>query len=407
MLRHAILVWHRWVGLALAAFLIVEGLTGSLLVFREPLAHWLAPHDFARGPAGSAPLPLATLATIAEARAPEGRVGYFSVEDHQAVMRVYPRDATSGRSLGWHLMILDPWTGRELRRLQGDRLDEGPVGWLGLAYDLHQNLLLGEWGTFVLGLVALAWTIDCFLAVVLTLPKGRHSFLKRWRKAFAIKRRGSSSARLAVDLHRAGSLWLWLFLLVFAWSGVMLTLPLQVYDPVTSAVLDTRTLGQTMALVAGRAANATPHLDWHQAELRGAALMADAARAHHFRVLRPYGMAYIREFGVYTYAVVTDANIGHHDWECSLWLDAGDGHLVSLELPSGQHPGNTLGNWLHALHYADLADNLAYRWAVFAAGIALAVLSATGVLIWLVKRRARRRARQFRTDHLATMRTQQ
>lgn len=107
-------------------------------------------------------------------------------------------------------------------------------------------------------------------------------------------------------------------------------------------------------------------------------------------------MAYIAEWGVYTYAVVSDANVSNHAWETSLWLDGNDGHLITLDLPSGQHPGNTIGTWLHALHYADLADNVAFRWLVFAIGFAVCALSATGVWIWWRKRASRRWHRRIK-----------
>jgi uncharacterized iron-regulated membrane protein len=43
-----------------------------------------------------------------------------------------------------------------------------------------------------------------------------------------------------------------------------------------------------------------------------------------------------------------------------------------------------------ALHFADLRDSLAYTVLVCALGLGVAVLSITGVYIWLKKRRARR-----------------
>ena len=393
-IRPPILLWHRYVGLALAAFLIVEGITGSLLAFKEPITRWLAPACFAAAPApGAPPLPLAVLARHAEAAAPGATLGYFSVEPHQAVMRMYPREDPVTHTLaplGFHLLMLDPWTGRELCRVAGDRLAEGPISWMGFVYAIHQNLLAGEWGTFALGVIATAWTLDCLLALVLTLPLSRAGFWRRWGKAWAIKRRGTGPFRLNLDLHRAGSLWTWAIMLVFAWSSVMLTLPMQAYEPVTAAVLDTRTFAQTIALAAARQPRAHPRLDWGAAQGQGERLMAAAALRHHFRVLHPFGMAYIAAYGVYTYAVVSDANVSNHAWETSLWLDADDGRLVDLDLPSGLHPGNTVGTWLHALHYADLADSLAWRCVVFAFGLVLAALAGTGVVIWWFKRAARR-----------------
>ena len=395
-LRRAILLWHRWVGLALAGFLIVQGITGSLLVFKEPITRAFAPGYFAQAAAGVRELPLAVLAQKAEAAAPQARVGFFSVESGQAVMRLYPRDNPATHQpypLAFHLLLLDPWTGRELGRIRGDRLSEGPMFWMGQIYAIHQNLLLGEWGTFALGIIASLWTLDCFLAVALTLPMGagwfwRGGFWRRWGKAWRIKRRGTSSFRLNLDLHRAGSLWLWLALFVFAWSSVMLTLP-PVYEPVTAALFDTRGENAAITLVQNRKANPTPRLDWRAAQAQGERLMALAAKAHHFRILHPFGMAYIEQWGIYTYAVVSDRNVSNHAWETSLWLDGDDGHLIDLDLPSGQRSGNTIGTWLHALHYGDLTDSLPYRWVVFIAGLAIAGLSGAGFYIWLRKWRAK------------------
>ena len=36
-MRNVVLVVHRWTGLAMAVFLVIVGLTGSLLAFREPI----------------------------------------------------------------------------------------------------------------------------------------------------------------------------------------------------------------------------------------------------------------------------------------------------------------------------------------------------------------------------------
>jgi hypothetical protein len=47
----AILVWaYRWVGLAIAGFPVVVGLTGSLLAFNVEFERFFAPQLFARSP---------------------------------------------------------------------------------------------------------------------------------------------------------------------------------------------------------------------------------------------------------------------------------------------------------------------------------------------------------------------
>ena len=67
---------------------------------------------------------------------------------------------------------------------------------------------------------------------------------------------------------------------------------------------------------------------------------------HHFTVTRPYGLAYIPEFGVYTYDVRGSNDIRGHGWDTGVWVDGNTGALRQVFLPSGQHSGNTVSTWL-------------------------------------------------------------
>jgi len=149
-----LLVWlHRWTGLLMAGFLIVEGVTGGILAFRESLERLAAPQLFATPQPGVAPVGLAALAGRAEALAPGARVGFFSVEDRQVVMHMVPRARRSGGepdALGFDRLYLDPWTGRELgRRLDGD-ISQGWINLVPFIYRVHMNLAAGDTGMLVL-----------------------------------------------------------------------------------------------------------------------------------------------------------------------------------------------------------------------------------------------------------------
>lgn len=74
-----------------------------------------------------------------------------------------------------------------------------------------------------MGIVAIAWVIDCFVSLVLTFPRGR-PFFSKWWTAWKIKRQ-----RMNHDVHRAGGLWLWLLLTPVAVSSVAMNLPEQVF----------------------------------------------------------------------------------------------------------------------------------------------------------------------------------
>jgi len=380
-------VWlHRWTGLLMVGFLVLEGVTGSVLAVRRLVEELVTPELFAVHRSGASPLSLAVLAERAEALTPEARVGYFWVDDRQAVMRMLPR-VNGTATLAFDHLFLDPWTGQELgRRLDGD-LSQGLINFVPFLYRLHMNLALGDAGTLVLGIVALAWTLDCFLGLYLTLPRATAHFLRRWKPAWTLKY-PAPAVRVNYDIHRSGGLWLWPLLFVFGWSSVMFNLP-AVYEPVTARLFDYRS---DLDLLKNPPLhpNATPHLAWGDAERRGAELMARTAKLEGFNILHPYGMAYIPEFGVYTYAVASDVNIEAHGWATSLWLDGDTGDLVSVDLPRREPRGNFIGLWLRAIHFADLRDSVMYRLLVCMVGLVVAALSITGAYIWLKKRRARR-----------------
>ncbi|PWB81386.1 MAG: hypothetical protein C3F11_15465, partial [Methylocystaceae bacterium] len=70
MIRSFFLFLHRWIGLAMTAFLVVVALSGSLLAFNTELERVFAPRLFAEPRPGQTPLDLATLAERAQAIAP-------------------------------------------------------------------------------------------------------------------------------------------------------------------------------------------------------------------------------------------------------------------------------------------------------------------------------------------------
>ncbi|MFN8009368.1 MAG: PepSY-associated TM helix domain-containing protein [Terriglobia bacterium] len=384
-------IWHRWIGLGMTAFLIVVGLTGTLLAFRLDLERLINPHLFASPKPGQMPLDLAKLAEIAEALAPQARVGYFWVERDRAVMSCYPRnDPATGKPIpiDFNHIFLNPYTGEELGRRRDGDLKQGRINLMPFLYDLHSTLAIGSKGTWILGIVALTWTLDSFVGFYLTLPRDHRRFWGRWKYAWQVKWQ-ANAFRVNFDLHRAGGLWFWLMIFVFAWSSVMLTLQ-SVYIPVTKAFFDYRSGDDIILPNLLSKPLDSPKLDWRAAQAAGERLMAEQAAIHGFAVTRPYGMAYIPACGVYTYGVRSTADIRGDGWDTSIWVDGETGELRDVGLPSGQHTGNTISTWLWGLHYGDIRDFLPYRITVCIFGLVVVMLSVTGVYIWWKKRRARK-----------------
>jgi uncharacterized iron-regulated membrane protein len=229
----------------------------------------------------------------------------------------------------------------------------------------------------------------------LTLPRGKGGFWKRWRQAWWVKWR-ATNFRINFDLHRAGGLWFWPMVFVFAWSSVMLT-RVPVYERVTGALFDYEPEDAVMSYALPQRNN--PKLGWRQAEATGQRLFAEQAALHGWKVTRPVGMAYIPQFGVYSYDVRTEQDIRSHGWDAAVWLDGDTGELRKVFSPRGDHTGNVVSTVLWGLHYGDIRDAFAYRLFVFLFGFARAMLCVTGVYIWWKKRKAQLLAKSRASAH--------
>jgi uncharacterized iron-regulated membrane protein len=370
----------------MAAFLIIVGLTGSLLALLPELNHALTPKLYP-GPHGT-DLDPATLARRAEALVPQARTITVYLGD-AGTARIGMEAREGAEALDFEAICLDAATGEELGRLTRNGWPRRIESVLPFLYNIHYTLAAGDVGIWALGVVALLWTIDCFVAICLTLPssgaRAGKSFLARWKPAWQIKLR-SSFFRVNFDFHRAGGLWLWALLLIFAWSSVFMDLN-GVYTWTTSLFFDFEQPYWARADAPPRA-DGKPPLEWEEAQTVARKLMDDQAQAWGFTIDRPVALYLMRQKGVYQYRVHSSRDIGAKNGTTSLHFDAYTGAFRSFSLPTGQRAGNTLTTWLAELHMANVFG-LPYKILVCALGLAIAGLSGTGVYIWWKKRAAR------------------
>lgn len=386
-------VWlHRWVGLLMASFLVIVALTGSLLAFNAELERVFAPRLFAPPRPGAPPLDLATLAERAQTLVPEAQVGYvLYAEPDQVLVTFVPRATPAGEQASYFgvlQLFLDPWTGEELGRRRRGALSEGWINFMPFIYKLHWTLTFDSVGSTILGIVAIAWSIDCFVGFYLTLPVSLHGFLRRWKSAWRIKRH-AGFYRLNFNLHRAGGLWFWPLLFIFAWSSVMFNVR-PVYEWATKAVFDYQSPREAFAAMP-KHVNDTPRLDWRAALAIGERLSTNLAAQRGFSIEKPLGLGYSPKMGAYTYEVRSSRDVFERSPKgggTQIIFDGDDGALVALRLPTGERAGNTIESWLYALHMTRVFG-MPFRILVCGLGFVIAMLSATGVYIWWKKRRAR------------------
>jgi uncharacterized iron-regulated membrane protein len=380
----------------LAVFLVVAGLTGSVLAYYNDLDA-LASHDLHRS-ADSRDQPVQDPIDVWERLRNSGQL------DPGTSAFYLPLDPKPGRAMTIYLarpeadgddeIFVDPHTGEVLGSRRWGDLSQGVRNLVPFVYRLHYSLGLGEAGVTVMGIVALAWTFDCFVGAYLTLPRstrgGLLAALRRWRSAWTL--RGRPVFAFVFTSHRAFGLWAWALLFIFAWSAVGLNLN-AVYRPVVDATLGLASdPNEQLGLLS--APRMRPRLGLHEARARGAELLGEEARARGVEVFEAVELSYHPERGVYRYQARTSRDITRERGRTTVFFDGDSGASLGFTAPTGERAGSTLTTWLNQLHFGAVdVGGAPYRALVCVAGIVVAWLSASGVWIWWKQRRSRAKLR--------------
>ncbi len=407
-MRHFLIQLHRYVGLLLAPFLVIVGLTGSLLAFHDELDCWLNPGLL------TVPLPdsantisalnLFTMHEQIEQREPRTQIDMIRLQ-HEAGKAYHftlqPRiDPQTGQSfdLPYTEIYINPYTGEPTGTRTWGKASLAKENIMPFLFRLHYSLALPEhllmFGIYTLGIAALLWFFDCFTAFYLTLPSRKkpfsrngiqsaqplqysHYFWPRWKPAWQIK-----ASRFNYDLHRASGLWLWPMLLVMAWSSVAFNLHV-VYQPVMSKILNKRNLDATLPTLENPVE--TPRISMRTAQILGQSIINETAEQQGFMVEHETFLLLDRERGVYFYHVKTDQELGGKYGETIAALDADTGALKLLITLNDDSVGDVVHRWITWLHTARVFG-LPMQILICITGLIVATLSITGIVIWWRKR---------------------
>jgi uncharacterized iron-regulated membrane protein len=388
---------HRWVGLAMAAFLFLTGLTGAVISWDHELDDLLNPHLMKAPSRGEAQSAL-ELTRRFEGENPKARVTFAPLAPEPGeslALFVEPRvDPATGRQheLGYNQVFIDPASGKELGRREWGAVwpisGETLVSFL---YKLHYSLHIPEmwgidrWGEWLLGGIALLWTLDCFVGFYLTLPRGRTTW-ERWKRAWQVRTR-TGSFKLNFDLHRAGALWTWLLLLVLAFTAFSLNLYSEVFYPVMSKVSQVTPSPFDLRAPRDKHRPIEPAVSFEQVVQKA------AAEADRRGWSEPAGSVfYTPQFGVYGVQFFHPgddhgaAGVG----PARLYYDGSDGRYLGDRQPWKGSAADIFVQAQFPVHSGRILG-LPGRILISLMGIVVAALSVTGVVIWWKKRRTVRK----------------
>jgi uncharacterized iron-regulated membrane protein len=403
-MRPSLALLHRWVGLAIAGFLALVGTTGALLVWNHELDLLATPQPRTlSGPAvNGAALDALAIRTAVERTFPSMEVVGIPLHHRTGESLIVDVAPAIGLEAEFDQVFVDPADGRTLGTRRYGDISQGWVNAMPFILRLHSDVTWGDIGSYTLGIVALLWTVDCFVGVCLTLPAGRASspgvrkWFRRWRPSWAV-RTGVGKYKLNFDLHRASGLWLWVMLFVIAWSAVAFNLP-EVYTPVTRFTLGMQSSSGEVADSASPASR-PDSATWASALAEARRRMKEATVRHGFSVQREAGLYWDRSRGLWRYYVESSLDVSSRQPRTQLLFDLNDPARQALVLPTAQSTGDTVTTWLKALHTAAVFG-MPYRLFVSLMGVAVVGLSLTGLYVWWHKLRARRRAPGRSNEHV-------
>jgi uncharacterized iron-regulated membrane protein len=390
-MRPVLVRLHRWFGIGIAAFLFLSGTTGAIIAWNVELDTLLNPGFYYVRETAPA-LSSLELANRVEAADPRLRITYLplAVEPgHTLLARVEGRlnPATNKPyDLGFSQIAIDPATGSIQARREWGAFSVTRLNLLPFIYELHFTLHLPatasgiEIGVWLLGVVSIVWLVDSMIALALSFPS-----FKAWRKSLAFRVRRGGYA-LTFDLHRSGGVWVWGLLAVIALTSVSLNLGTPVVRPVVALFSKLKPAPLTDPRLLPAVKPGTVELSRERivelaGRLRGRLNIDEAPGAtFYMSSVHVYGVGYFAPGGE-----SADGKLGNA-W--TYW-DAVTGKEIGDTIPGQGSAGDVFLQAQFPLHSGRILG-LPGRIMVSAMGVMIAILSATGLLIWMKKWKGRR-----------------
>lgn len=334
--KRRLLPVHRWVGLFVSAFVLMQAMTGALLVFRTSLAEAIDPHGMTSA-SGRRDAPISAVVDSARSRFPGFEFEHVVFPQTGRGVYVAHLLDREGRSR-W--ASIDPGSAQVLRA--------GSI-WsfpLEAAMQIHYRLMTGRLGLACILGAALGLLTLAVSGLWYWWPKAG-----RWRRSLAIEK-GAPARLLLRRLHRNVGVFAAVVALFSATTGLIVA---------TEFFLAS---GPLMPLQAAAGAS-VGDLD---------AALAQAREIYPNRGIRDVRAPGAGRLNVYFWASETSPHAVH-----AVSLDLRDGRVAAVR-PAQSSPGLWMA--ILPIHSGDSFGRFG-SFVVLAGGVALMALAVTGPIMWL------------------------
>jgi uncharacterized iron-regulated membrane protein len=353
-LKQSMLRYHRWLALIVGVFLLMQGLSGSLLVFRDKLEPVVHP-QLAVTETKQRASPQQLLDTV-NSRFPHfaiSRVEFPKRGDHAVIFKLDSRTIDAKQ-----LVAVDPYRNQIVRE---GGIAGWPFEWMLL---WHEQLMSGGAGETAIGIIGLALLFVVVSGLITWWPRGR------LRLGFRITRGGGEMTWRTV--HRAVGAMAAPVLLFSACTGSLMIFK----DP----------LRDVLALLGPVAVKPSPKV----AERPGTPLVSiDGLVVRTHQAIGPSSLRQLRfgddgGRGVAVYVDAVGGGVGGVTSFVAFDRYTGEelGRYVSGRLP----PANAIVDFLYPLH-TGLVGGSVMKVVLLLSAMVLVFLALSGPLLWLVRRR--------------------
>lgn len=374
MLKNLLFQMHWLLGITAGAVLAVVGVTGAMLSFEPQILRALNPGVMTVTPGDRQPLPPAELVARIRAASPGMRVQSLtlSADAHDAVRVVLvPPAAGSGKARErFEVSYANPYTGELLGAPRGAAFfRQGSFS----AMRIHRWLAAGDVGKQIVGAATLALIFFCLSGLYLRWPRR----LLDWRAWFKVEWHRSGRAFLR-SLHSVVGTWVLIAYLLMALTGLWWS-----YDWYRNGLA---TL-----------------LGVEQPQQRGAAPRGAGAAAGNVPDLDTLWAVFQRESGGWRSATLTLPAPGRplqirylgvgapHERATDELTLAADGRVLKRQRYADKSVGGKLWSGIFPLHSGSFFGWLGAVIYMFAS-LAMPVFFITGWMLYLGRRRKKRRA---------------
>lgn len=366
---------HFYLGLWIGAFLVILGLTGSILVFFQEIDEWLNPDlltvsvpRYVADDGKSIPYPIDQIIHAADQVAAQNSSisMIYGPRNKEGVFAIYA-DQESG---DWQRIFVNPYQAKVTGVRSYSEDEWFPDYLIDFIFQLHFSLLLGSNGIVLVAVIALLLLISLTTGLIVWWPK-----TGQWRKALTIKW-NAGSIRLNFDLHKTFSCYFCVVLGALLLSGVYMNLN----DP--------------FVWVTQQFSPATRDSPHHLVSISSAAMKPIRADQAWTIAADQFPDGELKSIsvpdsdtGVY---VITQKNIpGLSTFWCErhIAIDQYSGEVLDVRAPDTRRSaGETFLDWQWPLHSGN-AFGWMGRILIFLCGLACPIIYFTGVIRWIQKRR--------------------